>query len=223
MKGITYFGIIVKYIIGIMVIDRLVNPDSKAENKRYFFQVVLLGIELLVWIPVQGKNNFWEVLATLGEIIVYYSYLLTLRSRRFAFLDKMLVLMTVQIIRGAIAIPTTILIWIMSEKLFPIIPLTLSLGFGYVIELTVAYIICLQMDKYQFSISMKNSRAKYGLGIIGVIFYFAKIGMLISFDDAGTPILYMAFTVFGMGTLLGTLWLIDWYFNEKEKKTSLGR
>lgn len=218
MSSITYLGIIVKYVIGIMVIDRLVKPNSKMERTRYFFQIVLLGVELLIWIPVQGKNNFWEVLVTLGEIVVYYSYLLALKPRDFTFSDKMAVLMTVQIVRGAIAIPITILTWITSEKLFPTIPSPLSLGCGYIVELAAVYFICLQMDKYQLSVSMKKSRAKYGIGIIGVIFYSAKVGLLLFFDRSGNTVLYIALTVLIMGTLLGTLWLIDWYFNEKEKK-----
>lgn len=218
MNGITYFGIIVKYLIGIMVIDWLVGLDMKKRNMVYLFQVILLGVDLLIWIPVQGKNNFWEVLATLGEIAVYYSYLLALRLKNSSFSEKFMLLMVVQVIRGVVAIPASSIMWVMSEKILQKIPVETSLMCAYIAELGMVYIICILIEKYRLAMLLKKSRLKYGIGIMGVIFYLAKVSMLISFDDSGTPVLYITFTIFVLGSFLGTLWLIDWYFNEKEKK-----
>lgn len=218
MNGITYLGIIVKYVIGIMIIDRLSGVNIKKGKEVYFSQFILLGIELLIWIPVQGKNNFWEVLAMLGEVVLYFSYLLTLKRKNLTFYDKIILLMIVQIIRGVVAILIASVMWVISETIFPDIPSEIFLGFGYMVELGVVYAICLHMDKCRVPILLKKSRLKYALSVLGIIFYLAKIGLLLFFESSGNTALYITVTVLIMGTLLGTLWLIDGYFNEKEKK-----
>lgn len=216
MECISYLGIVVRYVIGIMAINHLVNVQQN--KKIYLTQIVLFGITAIIWIPVTGKNFIWELLAILGEVTIYYIYLQSLKLKQSTFLDKITLLLTVQVIRGIVSLPTTILIWMISEKIFPSISVDVFLGCGYMVELGLVYVICLLMDKYKFSGFLRKVRLKYGLSILGALFYWAKIVLTVSFDPSGTPLLYIIFTVLGMGSFLGTLWLIDWYFNEKEKK-----
>ena len=92
---------------------------------------------------------------------------------------------------------------------------------GYLLNFILVYLFCVLNKRYKFQRLLKKKRIQYAFVMIGMIFVLAKLMLQIFYDsteNGGNVFLYVALTILVMGIILGTLWLINWYYDEKEKK-----
>ena len=202
MEFTTYVGIILNCFICMIVMDEL--SEMKIPKKRYFEKsVLLIGTDFLLWFMVTGRGELWNILAMLLEVMGYCIYLAILKSKQSKFLKIFAIAMIAQITKVIIALLSAIFVTGIEMILNNTKYQSQLLLLAYVMELVLLY-IC--------------HRAQYVITFVGVLFYFSKLVISVFHNNVNSVFLYIAITVLIMGIFLGTLWLINWYYDEKEKK-----
>ncbi len=207
-------GIFVKCIIHMAIIDEL--AELKRSRKMYWTKLALLTVNFGLCFFMGRMGIRWNILATILGIVGYCIYFRYLKSARA--LEIYSVVMAAQIIR---LIGATLTAYIA----FGIDVITKDrdwysqlLVLGYLLEFCLLYLFCRFNKKYKLQQVLKRDRARYIIIVIGMLFLLSGNIISICHENEGNVILYIALTILFMGMILGLLWLIDWYYDEKEKK-----
>lgn len=217
MEFTTYIGIILNCFICMIVMDEL--SEMKIPKKRYFAKsVLLIGADFFLWFMVTGRGELWNILAMLLEVVGYCIYLAILKSKQPKFLKIFTIVMIGQITKVILALLSAILATGIEIILKNITYQSQLLMLGYVFELVLLYICCRIIKKYRLQQLLKKERAQYIITFVGILFYFSKLIISVVHGNSNNVYVYIALTILVMGIILGTLWLIDWYYDEKEKK-----
>lgn len=217
MEFTTYVGIILNCFICMIVMDEL--SEMKIPKKRYFEKsVLLIGTDFLLWFMVIGRGELWNILAMLLEVMGYCIYLAILKSKQSKFLKIFAIAMIAQITKVIIALPSAIFVTGIEMILNNTKYQSQLLMLAYVMELVLLYICCKVIRRFKLQQLLKNHRAQYVITFVGILFYFSKLVISVFHDNVNSVFLYIAITVLIMGIFLGSLWLINWYYDEKEKK-----
>lgn len=207
-------GIFVKCIIHMAIIDEL--AELKRSRKMYWTKLVLLTVNFGLCFFMGRIGVRWNILATILGILGYCIYFRYLKSAKA--LEIYSVVMAAQIIRligatltGCIAFEIDV---ITKDRDWD----SQLLVFGYLLEFCLLYLFCRFNKKYKLQQILKRDRARYIIIVIGMLFLLSGNIISICHEKEGNVILYIALTILFMGMILGLLWLIDWYYDEKEKK-----
>ena len=217
MEFTTYVGIILNCFICMIVMDEL--SEMKIPKKRYFEKsVLLIGTDFLLWFMVTGRGELWNILAMLLEVMGYCIYLAILKSKQSKFLKIFAIAMIAHITKVIIALLSAIFVTGIEMILNNTKYQSQLLLLAYVMELVLLYICCRVIRRFKLQQLLKNHIAQYVITFVGVLFYFSKLVISVFHNNVNSVFLYIAITVLIMGIFLGTLWLINWYYDEKEKK-----
>lgn len=217
MEFTTYVGIILNCFICMIVMDEL--SEMKIPKKRYFEKsVLLIGTDFFLWFMVTGRGELWNILAMLLEVMGYCIYLAILKSKQSKFLEIFTIVMIAQITKVIIALPSAIFVTGIEMILNNTQYQSQLLLLAYVMELVLWYICCRVIRRFKLQQLLKKHRAQYVITFVGILFYFSKLVISVFHDNVNSVFLYIAITVLIMGIFLGSLWLINWYYDEKEKK-----
>lgn len=211
---IESIGIVVKCIICMAIIDEL--AELKKSRKMYLAKFTLLMVNFGLCFFMGRMGVQWDILATILVIVGYCIYFKYLKQAKA--LEICSVVMAAQIIR---LIGGTLTAYIA----FGIDVITKDrdwdrqlLVLGYLLEFCLLYLFCRFNKKYKLQQVLKRDRARYIIIVIGMLFLLSGNILSICNESEGHVILYIALTILFMGMILGLLWLIDWYYDEKEKK-----
>lgn len=214
IEVIESIGIVVKSIICMAIIDEL--AELKRSRKMYWTKLALLTINFGLCFFMGRMGVRWNILATMLGILGYCIYFRYLKSARV--LEIYSVVMAAQIIR-------LIGVTLIAGITFGIDVITKNrdwdiqlLVLGYLLEFCLLYLFCRFNKKYKLQQVLKRDRARYIIIVIGMLFLLSGNIISICHENEGNVILYIALTILFMGMILGLLWLIDWYYDEKEKK-----
>ena len=213
---IESIGILVKCIICMTIIDELV--EIQKSRKVYETKVILLVANVGVWICIEKMGKPWNTLAMLLEVVGYCIYLEIVELKKTRFLEIFTIVMIAQITKVIVALPSAIFVTEIEIILNNTKYQSQLLMLGYVVELILLYICCRVIRRFKLQQLLKKHRAQYVITFVGILFYFSKLVISVFHDNVNSVFLYIAITVLIMGMILGVLWLIDWYYDEKEKK-----
>ena len=213
---IESIGILVKCIICMTIIDELV--EIQKSRKVYETKVILLVANVGVWICIEKMGKPWNTLAMLLEVVGYCIYLEIVELKKTRFLEIFTIVMIAQITKVIVALPSAIFVTGIEIILNNTKYQSQLLMLGYVVELILLYICCRVIRRFKLQQLLKKHRAQYVITFVGILFYFSKLVISVFHDNVNSVFLYIAITVLIMGMILGVLWLIDWYYDEKEKK-----
>ncbi len=213
---IESIGILVKCIICMTIIDELV--EIQKSRKVYETKVILLVANVGVWICIEKMGKPWNTLAMLLEVVGYCIYLEIVELKKTRFLEIFTIVMIAQITKVIVALPSAIFVTGIEIILNNTKYQSQLLMLGYVVELILLYICCRVIRRFKLQQLLKKHRAQYVITFVGILFYFSKLVISVFHDNVNSVFLYIAITVLIMGMILGVLWLINWYYDEKEKK-----
>lgn len=216
VEHIEAIGIVVKCIICIILMDKFVDLESN--QKTYMSKGILVGVNFFVWILAKRMGVLWFILAELLDILEYYIYLMV--SKKTKVIKALAIIMASKIVAQIMGLAVSFIISLLDmvshNKFYSSLLLL-----GYLLNFILVYLFCVLNKRYKFQQLLKKKRIQYAFVMIGMIFVLAKLMLQIFYDsteNGGNVFLYVALTILVMGIILGTLWLIDWYYDEKEKK-----
>ena len=192
--------------------------DLESNQKTYMSKGILVGVNFCVWILAKRMGVLWFILAELLDILEYYIYLMV--SKKTKVIKALAIIMASKIVAQVMGLAVSFIISLLDmvshNKFYSSLLLL-----GYLLNFILVYLFCVLNKRYKFQQLLKKKRIQYAFVMIGMIFVLAKLMLQIFYDsteNGGNVFLYVALTILVMGIILGTLWLIDWYYDEKEKK-----
>lgn len=207
-------GIIVQCIICIAVIDILAGIAQT--KKAWFLKVSWLIVNFLFWMYAVEIGDIWNVVVVILDIIGYCVYIMILKDKDLV--TTVALVMTTQIINQAGAVLVTAIVYgwdvLGKNNAYHIY----FLIFGYVIRVLLLGIVYVVEKKYKISELLKRSRNKLVIIFIGVSFQFTRLTFRKYYKNMNNIFLYIAITILLAGVIFSILWVIDWYYNEREKK-----
>ncbi len=214
-EAIKVVGILVRCIICIAIIDEL--AELKRSRKMYFTKLVLLTADFGLWFctgRIGVQKNILAIILEMTGYCIYFWYL-----KKTKVLEIFSVIMVAQIIQLVGSTLTAYIVFgvdvITEDRDWN----SQLLVLGYLLEFCLLYLFCRFNKKYKLQQILKRNRIRYTVIVIGMIFLSSRYIISTYYHkNDGNIILYIAMTILFMGIILGTLWLIDWYYDEKEKK-----
>lgn len=210
-------GIIVQCVICMSIIDLLSNIVWNC--KTCFVKFIWLSLNFLLWFYVVKTGNSWSALGIFLDTLGYCLYLFVLKSQNISTVFA--IVMGTQIINqiGTLSVAfMSFAIDVLAQNNSYHIHFLFT---GYLFRLAFLYVLYILEKKYQVSKALIKTRTKFTIIIIGMFFQSTRLIFRAYYKDEDSVFLYIALTIFLMGTIFGILWLIDWYYNEREKKLLL--
>lgn len=215
MSGfVDAIGVLLQGIISLCILDKL--NGIKWKNKRSFYaKIICLSINLLIWILVKKAGNWWYMLGIISDMAEYCAYLMVLKRQRFLTMVSMV--MGSNIIQAfcglIIAIVFSMVFYNLKQDGQYYI---LILFLGYLLRfLPLAFVYTLNRS-FQITRIFEQQRGRWAMIIIGITFQIPRLFTHI--EDLRIVLAHISITILIIGLILGILWVIDWYFNEWEKK-----
>jgi len=207
-------GVLLQGIISLCILDKL--NEIKWKNMRSFYaKMICLSINMLIWLLVEKAGSWWYMLGIISDTAEYCAYLMVLKRQRFSVMFSMV--MGSNIIQAFCGL----IISIVYSVVFYNLELdgryyVLILFFGYLLRfLPLAFVYTINRN-FQIIRIFEQERGKWAIIIVGIIFQFSRLFTHIG--DLRIGLAHISITILIIGFMLGILWVIDWYFNEREKK-----
>lgn len=90
--------------------------------------------------------------------------------------------------------------------------------FSYLLRLVLLYILYILEKKFHISELTKRGHSQYIIIIVGVVYQFIGIIMQLYNGTSRDLLPVITMTILVIFTLFGTLWVIDWYLSERERR-----
>lgn len=196
------------------IIDKL--SGYQLNYKIKFIKMGCLIYTSVIWFFIGKMDALWNIAGAFLDIIGYYVYLMMIK--RQGYVKGLAIVMGTQIINqiGALLVITIVssLSFICKNNSYYVIFLIL----GYFMNLCVIFPVEILCKKYKVSELLNRKRLQYTILNVGIFFQIAKVIIRINHKNTDNILLYIALTTIVMGIIFGTLWVIDWYYNEREKR-----
>lgn len=207
-------GIIIQCIICMALIDEL--SHLKLNAKVWIVKLIFLSVNFIIWIYAVKMGALWNILATLLDTIGYFIYLMILKRQHI--LNLFTIIMATQILNQIGALIVTAIIYgldcIVQNNFYH----TLFLALGYFLRVILLYPFFALNKKYQIDKILKQKRAKFFIIGVGVLFQSSRLIIRMHYGYIDSIFSCIALTTIVMGIIFGILWVIDWYYNEREKR-----
>ncbi|MCI8327158.1 MAG: hypothetical protein HFI37_05205 [Lachnospiraceae bacterium] len=207
-------GILVQCVICMTIIDAL--SGIKWDRRTAIVKVNWLLINFLFWFYVVKMGSFWNIAGILLDVTGYCIYTMVLKHRRIS--DIFAMVTTAQIANQVGALLVTFIIFVLDHMIKDEAYYVHLLLVGYMLRGVLLIALYFLEKRYQLSKILEKKRAKFIIIITGVVLLLTGLIMRINHENADYAFLYITFTILITGALFGVLWVIDWYFNEREKK-----
>ncbi|MCI8327159.1 MAG: hypothetical protein HFI37_05210 [Lachnospiraceae bacterium] len=207
-------GILVQCVICMTIIDTLLG--IKRGRKTIVVKSIWLLINFLFWFYVERMGNFWNIAGILLDVTGYCIYAMVLRHRHIT--DIFAIVTTAQIINQVGALVVTFIIFVLDHVIKDEAYHVHLLLVGYVLRGLLLIVLYVVEKRYQLSKILEKKRAKLIITIVGIVLLLTGLIMRINHENADYVFPYITFTILITGALFGVLWVIDWYFNERERK-----
>lgn len=207
-------GIVVQNIICMTIIDVL--ADVKWSHKVGIVKIIWLILNFLIWCYVVEKGDLWNILGVVLDIAGYCIYLILLRNQYIS--STFTIVMVTQIINQVGALLVSGIVFgldylIKNDSLHQIFLLN-----GYMFRLVLLYLLHCIEKRYHIVKILEKVRMRFVIILVGILFQITGVVIRINHKSVDSIRLYIALTILIMGILFSILWVIDWYYNEREKK-----
>lgn len=214
IEFIDVSGIILQCIVSMAIIDRISN--IQVCYKTWIMKVVCLSLRVIIFLIVMKMGSRWNIANILFDVIGYCLYLMILKRQKFQMMFA--VIMEVQIINTVCALCAAAIISGISSMLDKTTYYLVLSALVYLLRLLPLGFLYLLCKKYQINRILDNRRMQMVIIAIGLLFQFTRLTIYIFTANTNELFLYIALTVLIMGIIFGSLWVVDWYLNECEKK-----
>jgi len=207
-------GVLLQGIISLFILDKL--NGIKWNNERSFYaKIICLSINMLIWLLVKKSGNWWYMLGIISDMVECCAYLMVLKRQRFLTMFSMV--MGSDIIQAfcglIIAIVFSMVFYNLELDGRYYIPI---LFFGYLLRFLPLFFVYILNRNFKITRIFEQQRGRWAIIIVGIMFQFSRLFTHI--EDLKIGLAHISITILIIGYILGTLWVIDWYFNEREKK-----
>lgn len=209
-------GIIVQCIVYMTIID--VISDIVWSRKIWFVKLACSSLNLLIWFYIVQTGNIWSVVGIVLDTLGYFLYLYILKRQNISIIFA--VVMETELVNQIGAILVTLVVFVIDTLVQNGSYHIFFLYSGYIFRIILLYALYYVEKKYRILKLLIETKAKYII-VIGMLFQFTRFIFRTYYEDTESIFLYVALAIFVTGVLFCVLWLIDWYYNEREKKLLL--
>lgn len=214
---VDVIGISVQCIICMAIIDILSNIVWNC--KTCYVKLTWLSLNFLLWFYVVETGNVWSALGIFLDTLGYCLYLFVLKPQNISTVFA--IVMATQIINQIGALFVAFVSFRINSLVGKNSVQTLCLLIGYLFRLAFLYVLYILDKKYKISKALVKTITKFTIIVIGMFFQSTRLIFRLCYQNEDSVFLYVALTIFLMGTIFGILWIIDWYCTEREKKLLL--
>lgn len=214
---VDVIGISVQCIICMAIIDILSNIVWNC--KTCYIKLTWLSLNFLLWFYVVETGNVWSALGIFLDTLGYCLYLFVLKPQNISTVFA--IVMATQIINQIGALFVAFVSFRINSLVRNNSVQTLCLLIGYLFRLAFLYVLYILDKKYKVSKALVKTITKFTIIVIGMFFQSTRLIFRLCYKNEDSVFLYVALTIFLMGTIFGFLWIIDWYCTEREKKLLL--
>lgn len=208
-----FLGVIVQCVFYLTIIDAVSNITWS--RKTVFAKIICVSFNILIWKSILNTEETWSILGIILDTLGYCFYLYILK--RQSILTIFAIVMETEIINQIGAVFVTLIIFaldnITNNDSYQVVYLYL----GYILRILLLCGLYIVERKYCILRLLIETKLYYII-IIGMLFQFTRLVFRTYYNNTGNMFLYMAFAIFITGVIFSILWVIDWYYNEREKK-----
>lgn len=214
LEVIWDIGTVIQYVICIWIVNSLLEVKW---NRKTGFAILTWGsLNFLILFFTNKWGGSWIIIGNLLEIIGYFLYIKLVKYQNLK--DTCVIILIAQILNLVGAIIATLMAYTMDIVLPKDTYNAWVLLFGYLFRLWLLHPLHIINKKFQLSELIKKKRPQYMIIIVGVLFHFIKLIIRSDIDHMDNLLPTIVITILIIVTFFGTLWIIDWYFSERERK-----
>lgn len=207
-------GTVVQYVICIWIMNSLLNVKW---NRKTGLAILSWGsLNFLILYFADQLGSGWSILGNFLELLGYFLYIKIVNYQKFK--DVFVIILIAQILNMVGAVFASILMYTIDILLPDDIYNIWLLLFGYLFRLWLLYPLHIMNKKLQLSDLIKKKRSQYIIIIFGILFHVIRLIIRTDIGYMDNPIPTIVSTILIIVTFFGTLWIIDWYFSERERK-----
>lgn len=218
MEGIAAaIGNVLEGIVSLLIIDKL--SGIHGSRRVHAAKAICIFANVMMYLYIKESGSWKYTLGSVLDILNFCLYGIVLKRQKFRIMFSAVMAASILNVFFGLAAAVFIYNTLNVGEVSSWYPVALMLG--YLLRLLLFGLLCLGERKFQISYLLKPKRAQILIIILGILLQIARQPVYIMTEKGGNICLYIATTVLIVGSALGFLWLVDWFFAARERKSLL--